>query len=193
LRETQLLGMKHELGLKRLLGHHEPVDPQAERLKRNLPFFLSHNGQALAAGVTLDRDEEVEQALLTFFQRPNANHDYMAVTLAYTLAGSFDPGPFDTLCASCSSASPTVCLHVVICSKGMSPTLKRAWAGSRLGKYTVKARELTNAEALDLLGNGIVELDHTHKVNLYAVQYPSDDGDSLQPKPRGVTIRCKYC
>ena len=187
----QLLDMSHEPALKRLL-HYDLNNPQAERLKRNLPFFLSSNGQALAIGVTVNRTELVEQALLTFFQRPNANHDYLAVTTAYTITGTFISEPFDLLCASCSSASPTVCLHVVICAKGAVPVVKQAWAGSRLGRYTVKARELTNAEALDLLGNGIVELDHTHKVQLYAVAYPSVDGDSLQPKPKGVTIRCKY-
>lgn len=189
MREVQFLSADHVASLERLLALQS--DPQNDMVRRNLPFYLQNNGQAMAVGVTVDRTG-VEQALLTFFQRPNANHDYVAVTTAITGVGTFVAETFDMLCAACSSATPTVCLHVLIYAKSMGPTIKQAWQLSRLGRYTVKGRELTTDEALDLLGP-IIQLNSIHRVHLFAIEYPAVDGNSLQPEPKRNTIRCKYC
>jgi len=188
MREVQLLTEEHRAGLEQLLALQATA--QTEQARRNSSFYLAGNGQAMAIGVTENR-VNVEQALLTFFQRPNANHDYLAVTTAVTKTSMFISELFDMLCASCSSATPVVALHLVITTKSLGPVIKKAWQGSRLGRYTVKGRELTIAEGLDLVGE-LVLIDNTHQLNLFMIEYPSADA-GLQLKQKSVTIRCKYC
>jgi len=173
---------------KLLIAQHTA---HADHLRRNLPFFMANNGEAQSIGITLNR-MEVEQALLVFFQRPNAQHDYLAISTAVTCESTFHAELFDSLCASCSSATPTIVFHLVVTPRHLTQAVSTAWQKSRLGKYTIGSRLLTNAEGEELLGQGTVIFDSKVQVSFYKIQYPSES--SLHVADKGNTIRrCKYC
>jgi len=197
MREVVFLGQSHVSSLEELLisQKHE----QTDRLKRNIPFFIANNGTALAVGLVVNRSS-VEEALLTFFQRPNAHHDYLAVTTVATKSFELNPELFNMLCASCSSATPLVICHLVICPKKLLPVFKKAWQSSRLGKFTVGTKDLSQDEAVEML-EGMANIDHQLQATLYSIQYPQEAPPppldsvsvSAQQPRKSMRPRCRYC
>jgi hypothetical protein len=143
MKEVMRLGNQHSALLhKFIISQHQTGVRILHEAQRKDLYLQNPDGLALACIV---ENKQIEQVFLVTFASG------CATTRIY---GTFTPATLDILdllCAYCSSRTPMIETHELICQPEKSNELREIYAKCRLGRYTSEQKEYTMIKGSNLL------------------------------------------